>query len=145
MKFWDASALVPVCIAQPETATVKALLDEDPQIVVWWNTIVECWSALARLRRAGALSANDEEAAYELLGALQESWNEIIPGDGVHARAGRLLRLHPMRSAEALETAAAPAWAGDPPTGEIVVYDKRLREAARLEGLLPRPEISAGP
>jgi uncharacterized protein len=139
MRFWDTSALVPLCVDEPESAGAKALLQDDPAMVVWWGSIIECWSALARLRRDGVLHSADEDSARTLLHALQDSWVEVLPGEDVRARAGRLLRLHPIRSADALQLAAALVWAGDPPSGEIVVYDRRLREVGRLEGLTPRP------
>ena len=139
MRFWDTSALVPLCVDEPESVGVKALLRDDPSMVVWWGSVIECWSALARRRREGMLQNADEESARTFLHTLQESWIEVLPGEDVRARAGRLLRLHPIRSADAVQLAAALVWAGDPPSGEIVVYDHRLREAARLEGLTPRP------
>jgi predicted nucleic acid-binding protein len=54
--------------------------------------------------------------------------------------------VHPLRAADALQLAAALVWAGSPAVGEMVVLDRRLREAARLEGLRPLPddEWSAG-
>jgi predicted nucleic acid-binding protein len=139
MRFWDASALVPLCVDQPESARTHELLKEDAVMVVWWGSVVECWSAFARLRREGVFGSADEEVACGLLQALQESWIEILPGEDVRARAGRLVRLHPIRSADALQLAAALVWAGDPPSGDIVVFDRRLQEAARLEGLRVRP------
>ena len=139
MRFWDTSALIPLCVDEPESVGVKALLQDDPNMVVWWGSIIECWSALAPRRREGILQSADEESARTFLRTLQESWIEVLPGEDVRARAGRLLRLHPIRSADAIQLAAALVWAGDPTSGEIVVYDRRLREAARLEGLSPRP------
>jgi len=139
MRFWDTSALVPLCVDEPESVGVKALLRDDPSMVVWWGSVIECWSALARRRREGMLQNADEESARTFLHTLQESWIEVLPGEDVRARAGRLLRLHPIRSADAVQLAAALVWAGDPPSGEIVVYDRRLGESARLEGLTVRP------
>lgn len=139
MRFWDTSALVPLCFDEPESASVRELLQDDPGMVVWWGSIIECWSALARRRREGVLQSADEDSAQRILRILQESWVEVLPGEDIRGRAGRLLRLHPIRSADALQLAAALIWAGDPPSGEIVGYDRRLREAARLEGLSPRP------
>lgn len=139
MRFWDASALVPLCVDQPESPGVKALLDEDRAMVVWWGSVVECWSAFARLRREGVFSVGDEEQARGLLLTLQESWVEMLPSEDVRVHAGRLLRVHPIRSSDALQLAAALVWAGSPPSGEIVGFDRRLQEAARLEGLTARP------
>jgi predicted nucleic acid-binding protein len=138
MRFWDASALVPFCVDQPESTRVKKLLEEDRMMVVWWGSVIECWSTFARLRREGVFSVDDEDAARGLLHALHDSWIEILPSEEVRTHAGRLLRVHPVRSADALQLAAALVWAGDPPSGEIVVFDRRLQEAARLEGLTAR-------
>jgi uncharacterized protein len=139
MRFWDASGLVPLCVDQPESSRAREILGEDRVMVVWWGSIIECWSAFARLRREGVFSVAHEDAARGLLNTLQESWIEIFPGEDVRAHAGRLLRLHAIRSADALQLAAALVWAGGPPSGEMVVFDRRLQEAAQLEGLTPLP------
>ncbi len=136
--FWDASALVPLCVDQPESARVKALLEEDEVMVVWWGSVIECWSAFARLRREGVFAVDDEDAARGLLHVLRESWIEILPSEDVRSHAGRLLRLHPIRGSDALQLAAALVWAGEPASGQIVGFDRRLHEAARLEGLTAR-------
>ena len=139
MRFWDASALIPLCVEQPDSRTVRALLEEDRAMAVWWGSPIECWSAFARLRREGLLQPDEEDSARSLLRTLQDAWTEILPGEEVRAHAGRLLRIHPLRSADALQLAAALVWAGTPPGGEIVVFDRRLQEVAYLEGLTPRP------
>ena len=134
MRFWDSSALVPLCLAQPRTPPARAALAEDPEIVVWWGSAIECASAIGRLHRDGHLSDDDEAAARHLLGLLRQSWFEIQPGDAVRDQALRLLRLHPLRAADALQLAAALEWAGMPATGVVMTYDERLRTAARREG-----------
>ncbi len=137
MRFWDSSGLVPLCADQPESGRVRALLEADRVMVVWWGSIVECWSAFVRLRREGVFTVGNEDSARGLLDTLRASWIEIFPGEDVRAHASRLLRLHAIRSADALQLAAALVWAGAPPSGEMVVFDRRLQEAARLEGLTP--------
>ncbi len=140
MRFWDASALVPLCVKQqPISGIARGLLTEDPGIAVWWGSPVECWAAFARLRRERLLEGGEEEAALSRLRLLQEAWAEIQPSEEVRVHAARLLRLHPLRSLDVLQLAAALVWAGSPPSGEMVVFDRRLQEAARLEGLSPRP------
>ena len=42
MRYWDASAIVPVVINEPTSTAVLAMLDQDPHVVVWWTTEVEC-------------------------------------------------------------------------------------------------------
>ena len=103
-------------------------------MVVWWSSPVECVSAFARLRRAGLLSTSDEELCLGLLRHLQSAWYEIVPVEQVRLQAQRILRLHPLRAADALQLAAATEWAGAPSSGRMVTFDARLADAARLEG-----------
>ena len=135
MRFWDASAVVALCVAEDGTEAMDALLVEDAEIAVWWATPVECASALARRRREGRLSPAAEHAALEVLHALAASWYEVQAGFLVRSHALRLLRVHPLRAGDALQLAAALVWGGFPPTGAMVTLDERLGRAARLEGL----------
>ena len=135
MRFWDASAIVALCVDEVRTNRMDEILREDQEIAVWWATPVECASALARRRREGRLSPAAEQAAHEVLDTLAAAWYEVQAGFLVRSHALRLLRVHPLRAADSLQLAAALVWAGFPPTGEIVTLDDRLGEAARLEGL----------
>jgi hypothetical protein len=58
VKFWDASGIVPLLIAEVSTQRLTALAAEDPAMLVWWGSEVECVSALARLERNAAIDAN---------------------------------------------------------------------------------------
>ncbi|NNM07379.1 MAG: type II toxin-antitoxin system VapC family toxin [Gemmatimonadetes bacterium] len=139
MRFWDTSALVPLLLEQEATAEVGGLLSQDPEIVAWWGTPVECVSAAARLRREDRLSVDEEERVLDLLDTLQESWLEILPSEEVRDRAVRLLRVHGLKAADALQLAAARVWAGSTDRAELVTYDERLAFAARLEGFRVLP------
>ncbi|MGH6888003.1 MAG: hypothetical protein ACREHF_02210 [Rhizomicrobium sp.] len=57
MKFWNASAIVPLLVGEPTTQYVQALARRDPDMPVWWGSEVECVWVLARLERAAALDA----------------------------------------------------------------------------------------
>ena len=48
MRFWDASAIVPLVALEKETGDCRTLLAEDRDIVVWLLTPVEVISALTR-------------------------------------------------------------------------------------------------
>jgi len=50
MKFLDASAIVPLLMAEPITRTVQALAEKDPTMIVWCATEVECASAICTPR-----------------------------------------------------------------------------------------------
>jgi len=54
VKFWDKSAIMPLLIAEASTPRPQALAAEDPAMLVWWGSEVECASALARLERGGS-------------------------------------------------------------------------------------------
>jgi len=139
MRFWDSSALVAVCVEEPNTSSVRRMLRDDPGVVAWWGSPVECWSAFTRLRREGVISPEGEEDARRVLDRLGGSWTEILPSGELRRDAGRLVRIHPLRAGDALQLAAALTWASSPLAGEIVAFDERLRDAARLEGLTPVP------
>jgi predicted nucleic acid-binding protein len=134
VRFWDSSALVPLCLTQPATAQARELLTQDRELVVWWGSPVECASAISRLRRDGYMTSLEETAARAILSVLRASWFEMQPVDSVREQALRLLRVHPLRAADSLQLAAALEWAGSPPSGAFVTFDDRLREAAQREG-----------
>ncbi len=139
MRFWDSSAIVPLCLHQPPSGVVKSLLLNDPRMAVWWSAPIECWSAFARLRRDGIVDLQGEDAARFVLRTLQESWVEIHPAEDVRQQAGRLVRVHAIRASDALQLAAALVWKGNAASREIVALDRRMRDAAILEGLTPLP------
>ena len=135
MKFWDASAVVPLIIAERSTQDLQALAVKDSAMLVWWGSVVECVSALARLERDGALNAHSVTLALQRLRELSSSWHEVDPSDEIRETAARLLRVHPLRSADALQLAAAFAAAEQRPVSlELVTLDDRLGNAARKEG-----------
>ncbi len=135
MRFWDSSAVVPLLAAETASRPVRALYLEDPEPVVWWATPVECASAIARLERKEALTAADAAVAFARLDALAASWLQVEPSDEIRETARRLLRVHPLRAAAALQLAAAfMAAEGRPPSMTFVTLDDRLRAAAGREG-----------
>ncbi|MGD9932845.1 MAG: PIN domain-containing protein [Dehalococcoidia bacterium] len=137
MRFWDASALVPLIVEEPSTSALQEAAAADPLMVVWWGSEVECASAVARLERDGALSHQAAGEAFDRLTRLAAGWHEIDPGDALRETAVRFLRVHPLRAADALQLAAAFAAAERrPSTLEVVTLDERLALAARREGFI---------
>lgn len=139
MRFWDSSALVPLLVLQPASAAMHDLLDEDPEMVVWWGTPVECASAVARLRREGGITTAGETRVHELLDGLRDSWLEIQATSPVRDLAQRLLRAHNLRAGDALQLAAALTWAPQPRGDVLVTLDARLAESSRLQGFTAVP------
>ena len=140
MKFWDTSAVVPLCVIEPSTGTVKSILTRDPSIVVWWATRTECVSALMRQTREGGLRIEDQRQARQVLSRLANAWIEVQPSEILRGTAERILAVHALRAADAFQLAAALHWCQRQTTNmEFVSFDSRLQEAGYREGfsLLP--------
>lgn len=136
MRFWDASAVVPLVVPERRADLLLERLRADRGMVVWWGTRVECTSAIRRRERAGI----DIGDAPRLLGQLATESVEMQPSEQIRVTAERLLAVHPLRAADALQLAAAIAWRRDlTRSAGFVCFDERLRDAAAREGfdLLP--------
>jgi uncharacterized protein len=135
VRFWDTSGLVPLLLEQETSRVVRDLFQADTEAVAWWGTPVEIASAAARLRREGVLTVTGEDRVLELVRALRDGWIEVAPSEEIREQAQRLLRVHALRGADALQLAAALVWAGPSRGGAtLVTFDERLALAARLEG-----------
>ena len=134
MRYWDASALVPLVVAEPSSDVLRRLAREG-DVVTWCLSAVEISSAIERRAREGALGAADRQSALATLADLAEVWTEITAVAAVRERACRLLAVHSLRAADALQLAAALVAAGDRPAGhQFVCADGRLADAAEREG-----------
>jgi uncharacterized protein len=140
MIFWDASAIIPLCIEEPNSKAVRGIIEDDSAMAAWWGSPVECFSAFARLRREGALTPKEEDRIRQLLTTIAETWTEMKPSHDIRDMTARILLLHPLRAADSLQLAAALVWAGKNPKGQrFACLDRRLREAARKEGFIAAP------
>ncbi len=140
MKFWDSSALIQLFVEQNESGILRKIVKNDLDIVVWWGTILECKSAVARLRREGVVTIDQEGQIRSKLKTASTCWIEIMPGEQVRQVASRLLVNHPLRTADSLQLAAAITWVGAPVQEDcFVCLDSKLREAARKEGFFLLP------
>ena len=107
----------------------------DPEVVAWWATEAECVSALARLERDDSLTAPSMAEGLRRLDGLARAWREVQPVTAVRTTAIRLLRVHPLRAADALQLGAAIVAAENHPASlQIVTLDERLAQAAEREG-----------
>lgn len=141
MRFWDASAVVPLLLLEDRSADLRANFEADPAGAAWWGTRFEVVSAIRRREREGLIEAGDATVSIERLRALMMSWAEIAPSPRVGEAVERTLALHPLRAADALQLAAALTWARGAPAGRVVVcLDERLRDAARREGFTLAPD-----
>ena len=142
MIFWDTSAIVPLCVHEPTSADIRDILIQDPSIVVWWGTRTECISALSRQVREGGLTPANERAARQVLHTLMETWTEILPSEALRNTAERLLAVHPVRTADAFQLAAAIMWCQRQTTNQgFVTFDRRLRDVGYREGFHILPDV----
>ncbi len=132
--FWDASALVPLCVAQQPTPALVRLSTQH-QIVVWWGTPVEVESALQRLGRMGQLTLQEHGRATRRFDDLRQGWHELQPSHALRDRAELFLKCFPLKAADALQLAAAWTWcAGAPEQHLLISADIQLSSAARQVG-----------
>jgi predicted nucleic acid-binding protein len=132
--FWDASALVPLCVRQGSTPQAFDWY-KSYEVVVWWATPVEIASALARLLRVKDLNASQWSKAWKSMTPLAETWYFIPPSTVIRANAIKLVEHYDLRAADALQLAAALAWCDSAPHGRtFLTLDDRLQQAAMLKG-----------
>lgn len=92
--------------------------------------------------REGSLTPTDEQAARHVLHILTQSWMEIQPSEALRDTAERLLALHPLRAADALQLASAILWCqGITAEQSFVAFDRRLRDASYREGFTVLPDM----
>jgi predicted nucleic acid-binding protein len=135
VKFWDASAIVPLLTEEATTERLRGLARRDPGMFVWRASEVECVSALARLERSAVLDVNGVRHALDRLRKLADRWHEIEPSEVIRENAMRFLRVYPLRAADALQLAAGFIAADRRPASvQFVTLDERLADAAQKEG-----------
>ena len=136
MRYWDASALVPLVVAEPHSGMVRTWLSEDDGIVTWAWTRTEIASAIERRARDGSLSRPQRREVLRRFDAFAGSWDEVTDALAVRSRANALLARHPLRAADAGQLGAA-LLIQEQLAGALtfVCLDHRLSSAAELESL----------
>jgi len=135
VRFWDTSALVPLVLDEPASAACRRALRGDPVIAVWAFTRTELVSAIRRRERDGDLDAAKTTKALDRVTKLVARWTEVEAWDHVRERAERLLAVHPLRAADALQLGAALALYDDRGRGRtFLTRDNNLATAAGREG-----------
>ena len=81
-------------------------------------------------------------SAIERMRTIVEHADTVSPSDELRRRAARLLAVHPLRAADALQLAAALLWCEEQPHAEgFVSLDAKLRDAAHKEGFSVLPAV----
>jgi len=142
VKFWDTSALVPLIVDEPATPDVRGLLTDDPDVVVWMLTSVELLSTLGRLGRAVPDLADLLPGVRLDAMELFTTWAAVTHVEGVRRRAERLVGVHALTAADAMQLGAALLASGDrPETLDFVTLDQPLGRCAQLEGFRVQPKL----
>lgn len=132
--FWDASALVPLCIHEAGSRQAQFYLRKFAP-VVWWGSLVEVHSAICRLHRDNKITGLDKQGAVARLRLLSRGWREVLPDDQVRDLAMESLDRYSLRAAHGLQLAASLMWCRERPSGRnFVCGDHRLAGAAHLAG-----------
>jgi len=135
VRFWDSSALVPLLVIQPTTRQTRKWAVEDREFAVWCLTETELFGAIGRLVREKAVPESQAIIAEKLTEELLNRATKIADIEGVKVLARRMLRIHELRAADALQLGAALAWSNGSPSGRVLhTFDRRLASAARREG-----------
>lgn len=140
MKFWDASAIVPLIVREKETEYCMEHFRNDRDVLVWTLSKIEVLSALCRRHREDFLNDEAFEQAKERMKEFFELCFEVIAISKVKERAMRLLQVHPLRAADALQLASALVSSEEDPSRlAMICFDVRLSRAAKLEGFQVNP------
>ena len=142
MAFWDSSALVALLLEEATAKELKPILLVEANIEIWWATKVELASAVCRSHRMGEIPEQMLPILFKKIEQLTAQTNEIEPTPEIRNVAYRILRIHNLRAADALQLAAALVLADHNPSGEsFVCLDNRLQQAALKEGFSVLPKL----
>lgn len=136
MRFWDASAVLPLIIEEPGTELALRWLREDVDMVLWGLTRLELASAIERRARERMLRPSERAAALRRVERLANDAHEVSDLPAVRVRGVALLARHALRAADAAQLGAALLVADPEPASlTMVVLDRRLAAAAEREGM----------
>ena len=135
MRFWDASAVLPLFIEEAGTELVRSWLSDDGSMTLWALTRLEVVSAIERRAREGHLNGSQRVWALDTCERLIKAAHEVSDVLATRSRALPLLGRYPLRAADAAQLGAALVSAeADVSSLQFVALDRRLAEAARREG-----------
>jgi predicted nucleic acid-binding protein len=132
--FWDASALIPICVQQV-TSHIATHHLRRLQPVVWWATPVEIQGAISRLYREEAIGDAAKRGAITRLEMLRKMWREIAVEERLRELAMELSDRHPLKAGDSLQLAASLIWCDERPTRRsFVCADRKLSKVAQSIG-----------
>ncbi len=141
LVYFDASALVKLCVPEPGSALASRLWNRADVVVTSRLADVELRAALAAGARAGVLDGPGHDRALVTWDVLAPALHLVEVSGTVTARAARLVADGAVRSSEAVHVASALAVAHDDTI--VATWDPHVVTAARTAGLrvVPWPLI----
>ncbi len=133
--FWDTSAIVPLCQSEGRSAAVAHLWKQYEQKIVWWGSIVELYSALARLEREKMIVARQRVAAENRINRISLTWFTVAPTEHLRELAQTFPATYELKAADSLQLAAALIAVREKPhKQEFITGDGKLAAAATSAG-----------
>jgi uncharacterized protein len=133
IAYFDTSAMIPLFIGEPSSATCTRLWNEAARSVSIRLLYPEARAALARAERMGRITKRQHAVAVAELEKITTEIDHVEITAQLARNAGDIAQAHQLRGYDAVHLAAAMA-ALD---AELVVVtgDKDLADAARAQGL----------
>jgi uncharacterized protein with PIN domain len=137
LRFWDASAILPLIVEEPGSELTMGWLREDQDLMLWGLTRLELASAIERRAREGLLRPPERAAALRRSQRIADDAHEIVDLAAGRSRGAAVLARHALQAADAAQLGAALLVADpDPASLTMVVLDRKLAAAAEREGLI---------
>jgi predicted nucleic acid-binding protein len=133
IAYFDTSAVVPLLIAEPNSARAGSLWDAADRVVSVRLLYPETRAALAQAKRLGRLTARQLRDAVTEFDSLLDEIDVVEVDDALARRAGELAEVRQLRGDDAVHLAAADR-VRDPDV-VVIAGDSALLEAATAEGL----------
>jgi uncharacterized protein len=133
IAYFDASAVVPLLIAEPGSARAASLWDGADRVVSVRLIYPETCAALAQAERLGRLTARQLRNAVTRFDSMFEGIDLVEVDDALTRRAGELAEVRQLRGYDAVHLAAADRVRD--PSVVLVAGDGALLDAATAEGL----------
>ncbi len=133
IAYFDTSALIPLLIGEPSSATCARMLNEAARSVSVRLLYPEARAALARAERLGRIAKRQHEVAVAELEMIVKEIDHVEITAQLVRHAGDLAQVHQLRGYDAVHLAAAIATLDDELV--LVTGDNDLADAARAHGL----------
>ncbi|MFJ4107062.1 type II toxin-antitoxin system VapC family toxin [Oerskovia enterophila] len=139
LVYFDASALVKLCVAEPGSELASALWNRADVVTTSRLSDTEVRAALAAGERSGVLDAAERAEALATWDLLWPALHLVEVSPGILDRASALAGAdcHALRGADAVHLASALTLRHD--DAIFAVWDERVAAAARAESLRVLP------